>query len=168
VQGCQRHCPGCCNPQFLDFVPKTLIGSAELCNLITHSQEQNGIEGITLLGGEPVLQAKGLSEVAAFCQENGLSVMLFTGYTLSDLLVNRIPFVDQLLQHTDLLVDGFFDKDNLETLRNWVGSTNQQFHFLTERYASGIEYDTQFSHGFELRFRTDGTLLTNGFPLNSM
>ena len=168
VQGCQRHCPGCCNPHFLDFVPKNVMDSVELCELIEKSQQENGIEGITLLGGEPFLQARGLSEVAKFCREHNLSVMTFTGYCLASLLAKEILYADELLTNTDLLVDGFFDKDNPETVRNWVGSTNQQFHFLTDFYTSGIEYDERFSHGFELRVKLDGTLTSNGFPLNSL
>jgi len=165
VQGCQRHCPGCCNPQFFDFISKNVVDASFVCELIKKSHTENGIEGITLLGGEPVLQAKGLSEVAMFCREMKLSVMTFTGYTLTDLLAEHIPYVDELLQYTDILVDGHFDKDNPETVRNWVGSTNQSFHFLTDRYKSGIEYDERFSHGFELRIKTDGTLTSNGFPM---
>lgn len=164
MQGCQRQCPGCCNPQFSDFVPKMLMDSKELCGHIADSLQRNEIEGVTFLGGEPMLQAKGLSEVAAFCQEKRLSVMVFTGYALDALLAERLPFVDELLCHTDLLVDGFFDENNRDEKRNWVGSVNQQFHFLTDFYKRGIEYDDRFSHGFELRIRSDGTLQTNGFP----
>ncbi|MDR2117556.1 MAG: radical SAM protein [Planctomycetaceae bacterium] len=168
TQGCERHCPDCCNPQFFDFIPKTIINSTEVCKLIEKSLNENKIEGITFLGGEPVLQAKGLSEIAKFCKENNLSVMLFTGYTLENLLAENLPFVNELLQWTDLLVDGHFDPNNKETTRNWVGSTNQHFHFLTDRYTSGIEYDELFSHGFELRIHSDGTFQSNGFPLNSL
>jgi anaerobic ribonucleoside-triphosphate reductase activating protein len=168
TQGCERHCIDCCNPQFFDFIPKTIIDSKEVCKLIGKSLNENKIEGVTFLGGEPVLQAKGLSEIAKFCKENNLSVMLFTGYVLENLLTETLPFVNELLQWTDLLVDGHFDTNNRETTRNWVGSTNQRFHFLTDRYTNGIEYDEQFSHGFELRIRPDGTFQLNGFPLNSL
>ena len=164
VQGCQRRCRGCCNPQFLDFIPKTIIDSAKICTYIENSKLQNRIEGVTFLGGEPVLQARGLSEVACFCHKIGLSVMLFTGYTLAELSLEELPFVNDLLKYTDILVDGEFDQKNPEIERNWVGSTNQNFHFLTDFYSSGIEYDTRYSHGFELRINRDGTIQTNGFP----
>jgi len=82
-----------------------------VCELIIESQIKNGIEGITLLGGEPVLQAKGLSEVASFCKKRDLSVITFTGYALADLLADHIPYTDELLQYTDILADGYFDKN---------------------------------------------------------
>ena len=164
VQGCFRRCPGCCNSKFLDIVPKTIMESAELCRLIGNARAEKGIEGVTFLGGEPMLQARGLSEVARFCREHDLSVMVFTGYTLEELKAEQLPFTEELLRHTDLLVDGAYDRMRPERRRNWVGSTNQRFHFLTGFYQSGIEYDERFSHGFEMRIRTDGTVLTNGFP----
>jgi anaerobic ribonucleoside-triphosphate reductase activating protein len=125
-------------------------------------------EDVTLFGGEPMLQAKGLSEIAKYCKTNGLSVMVFTGYNLADLLEERISCVDELAGYIDILVDGYFDTYHRETQRNWVGSTNQKFHFLTERYTNGIEFEEQCSHGFELRIRTDGILQSNGFPLKSL
>ncbi len=164
VQGCLRHCPGCCNPQFLDLIPRTISDPQSVCSKIIDSQEKNGIEGVTFLGGEPMLQAEGLSEVAKFCRKNGLSVMTFTGYKIEELLSGDIPFATSLLQYTDLLVDGAFEKNNPELKRNWAGSTNQQFHYLTDFYRKGLEYDERFSHGFELRIQPDGTLLSNGFP----
>lgn len=164
VQGCQRRCSGCCNPQFFDFIPRTIIDTAKVCAYIEESKHNNEIEGVTFLGGEPILQAKGLSEIARFCHDIDLSVMVFTGYSWNDLLRDKLPFVDKLLHYTDLLVDGEFDQSQPETKRNWVGSKNQRFYFLTDFYKSGIEYDSRFSHGFELRVSTDCTIQTNGFP----
>ncbi len=165
VQGCLRRCVGCCNPEFLDFIPQSIMESEQVVEHIAKSKQENEIEGVTFLGGEPMLQAKGLSEVARRCRAEGLSVMTFTGYTLSELKESQLPFVDELLLYTDLLVDGAYDRTKPENFRNWVGSTNQRFYFLTNRYKSGIEYDERFSHGFELRVRNDGTLAVNGFPL---
>jgi anaerobic ribonucleoside-triphosphate reductase activating protein len=167
VQGCFRRCPGCCNPHYLDFVPRTIVESEQICKLIEDSKNKHGIEGVTLLGGEPMLQARGLSEIAKFCREIGLSVMTFTGYSLEELKSENIPYTDELLQYTDLLVDGAFEESKKEEKRNWVGSTNQRFYFLTDFYKQGIEYDERFSHGIELRIRPDGSAILNGFPLQA-
>jgi anaerobic ribonucleoside-triphosphate reductase activating protein len=40
---------------------------------------------VTLLGGEPFLQAEGLADVAQACRKMGLSVMVFSGYQLEEL-----------------------------------------------------------------------------------
>ena len=58
--------------------------------------------------------------------------MTFTGYTLEQL--RRRPDAALLLAHTDLLVDGPYRAGLPDNVRPWVGSTNQRFHFLTERY----------------------------------
>lgn len=163
VQGCTRGCEGCCNPSMLDFISKTILDSSELCALIEKSKKANNIEGVTFLGGEPVLQAKGLSETAKFCHEKSLSVMLFSGYTYGELSLGKIPFARELLKHTDLFVDGPFDKAKPENERNWAGSTNQKFYFLTNFYKRGIEYDKKFSPGVEVRIHSGGILRVNGF-----
>ncbi len=165
VQGCNRHCPGCCNPHMLDFVPNRLVGTDGVCQWIDDSLKNNDIEGVTFLGGEPMLQAKGLSEVASWCSKRGLSIMTFTGYTLRELETAPLPSTSELLQFTDLLVDGPFIQEQPEIERNWAGSTNQRFHFLTDRYKKGIEYDPRFSHGFELRIKPDGSISSNGWPI---
>ena len=48
---------------------------------------------------------------------------------------DQIDTIDwKLLARTDILVDGPYDRDNPDTERRWIGSTNQRIHFLTARY----------------------------------
>ena len=162
VQGCKLQCPGCCNPHMFEFAPRHLVDSNEVIAWIDKSQKEHGIEGVTFLGGEPVLQARGLADVAAGCQARGLSVMVFTGHTIEYLHNRPIPGVQDLLKAADLLVDGPFVAQEYETRRNWAGSANQRFHFLTARYRPGIEWDTAYAHGFEVRVYGDGTVRTIG------
>lgn len=166
VQGCTLCCPQCCNPNMLDLIPKHLTDTQKVIEWIAYSKAKHGIEGVTFLGGEPILQAQGLSEIAKGCREHKLSVLVFTGYTIEHLRNNPLPGVEDLLRVTDVLVDGPFISSKLETSRNWVGSTNQQFHFLTKHYPVSIEYDPAYSHGFELRISKDGTMRSNGWPCN--
>ena len=37
------------------------------------------------------------------------------------------------LENIDLLIDGAFEADNVDYSRPWCGSTNQRYHFLTNR-----------------------------------
>ena len=111
-----------------------------------------------------MLQAKGLSYVARGSQAKGLSVIVFTGYTLSELSLLQLAGVDELISFTDILVSGPYLREYHETLRNWVGSTNQQFHFLTARYAPGIENDPRYSPSVEFRLGRDGGVRLNGEP----
>ena len=148
-----------------DMSPRDIIEAEEIFKLICLAKDKHGIEGVTFLGGEPMLQAIGLSVVADRCKEIGLSVVVFTGYKLEYLQNNPMPGVSELLSVVDILVDGAFVSSKLETHRNWVGSTNQDFHYLSNHYPPGIELDPKYPNGFELRLFKDGTLRANGVPL---
>ena len=162
VQGCLRHCPGCCNQEMQELVPHIIISLDELCSSILRSRRVYSIEGITLLGGEPMLQAKSLWKVAKLCQQNDLSVIVFTGYTYNDLLVNDqgIENVSDLLKYTDVLIDGSYIESLHDDARNWVGSTNQVFHYLTNRYDTSIEMDERYRNVIELEFNQNGVLVS--------
>lgn len=165
TQGCLIRCPGCCNPEMFSFTPRLLIPAAELLSRIGKAKEQFHLEGVTFLGGEPTHQAQGLAQVARGCQQMGLSVMLFTGYTLEELKSQNLPGVEPLLRHCDLVVDGPFLRHLPERERNWVGSTNQRIHFLSDRYQPGLEYDPRFRPAVELRVLDTGKVIYNGTPL---
>lgn len=110
------------------------------------SKKQHSIEGITCIGGEPFLQTEGIAELVCWCQENNLSVMVFTGYTfaeIQDLISKGDTNAKLILEHTDILVDGPFIEEQYDTERDWVGSTNQRVILLTDRYKQGVEYEKQ-------------------------
>jgi len=111
------------------------------------------IEGITLLGGEPFFQAEAAGVLAAKIQAHGLSVMIFSGYTLTALRLKG-DAADKLLKHTDLLVDGPFALRQRSKKRRWIGSDNQQIHYLTARY-SAETIGLASSNTVEIHFQGD-------------
>lgn len=161
VQGCLQKCPGCCNSDMQPLVSRELVPPSVLDERLARAQSVYGIEGVTFLGGEPLLQSRGLAEVARFAQSRGLSVMVFTGYTLAE--CSSFPYVADLLAATDVVVDGPFRADMPDRCRNWVGSANQRFHYLTSRYDASIETDEEFRNVVELR-EDEGRLFMNGCP----
>lgn len=164
VQGCRIRCAGCCNPQFFAARGGRSAPPAEIVEELRRGG--NSIEGITLLGGEPFDQAAALAEVARGARELGLSVLTFTGYTLEELRARGNAGVDALLAASDVLVDGPYDASRPEPVRRWAGSTNQRFHFLTERYAPGIEYPRtgEARSGIEIEIAPDGAIRLRGWP----
>lgn len=166
VQGCLKRCVDCCNQAYLEIVPRQLVSSETVLDWISEARSVHEIEGVTFLGGEPFLQAEGLRTIAAGVRAMGLSVMVFSGYTLAEL--ESLPFrgIQALMAQVDVLVDGPFLPELLERERNWVGSTNQRFHYLTERYDSTIETNPAFSHSLEVRVGSGGTLRINGWPMS--
>lgn len=164
VQGCNKRCRGCCNPAYLQLTERELVSASSVLDWLRNAHHAHDLEGVTFLGGEPMLQAQGLAFVAQGAQSLGLSVMVFSGYTKNELDVLRLPGVDQLLRYTDVLVDGPFEANLPEQSRRWVGSTNQQFNYLTERYDARIESGDRLDRVLEIRLKTDGTVFINGWP----
>jgi anaerobic ribonucleoside-triphosphate reductase activating protein len=168
VQGCTIRCQGCFNPHLWRSSGGAEVLVSDLWKEILKGLEEfPNTEGITWLGGEPFEQAEALGMVSVLAHENDLSVMTFTGYTLSELRGNQEPHFEDaaaLLAATDLLVDGRFVDDEVDFVRPWLGSTNQIFHFLSDRYDS---QSLLTSDGIELRVMADGTVLVNGWASGS-
>ena len=164
VQGCARNCPGCCNRSMQPFESRELVATEDLIRRIEKVWAASEVpEGITLLGGEPFLQAEGLARVAERVQELGGTVLAFSGYTLEELRRGALLGAKRLLAVTDVLVDGPYLANCSEKRRNWVGSTNQQFHYFTDAYDASIETDPRYRRIVELR-EENGHLLLNGCP----
>src|SRR3954468_24141235 len=78
-QGCPLRCPGCCNPEMLPFAGGRCMPLPEVLEQVKAALGQ-GIEGITLLGGEPLAHAAGAAALAREARLLSLTVMVFSGY----------------------------------------------------------------------------------------
>ncbi|HWG43471.1 MAG TPA: 4Fe-4S single cluster domain-containing protein [Gemmataceae bacterium] len=165
LQGCPLRCPGCCNPEMLPFEGGTAIPLAALIKQIEDAAQVHGIEGITLLGGEPLAHATDVVALAQAMRERGLTVMIFSGYVLEEARQLPDPAIAELLALTDILVDGPYLREQPETRRRWIGSANQCIHFLSDRYQAD---DPRWLLPNTLEIRLRGPELTvNGFPARS-
>src|SRR5438309_1599451 len=164
-QGCPLRCPGCCNPEMLPFEGGTLVSVADVAGRVEEAARAHGVEGITLLGGEPLAHAAGGAVLARALRERGLSVMVFSGFTLEEARRLPDPAVAELLSLTDILVDGPYLRDQPETRRRWIGSANQRIHFLSDRYRAD-DPRWLLPNTLELRLR-GRELSVNGFPARS-
>src|SRR5262245_37911967 len=130
-QGCPLRCPGCCNPEFLPFHGGT---TRTLSELMTELDRAGDVEGISFLGGEPFAHTTGATALARAARLRGLTVMVYSGYTIEEIRDLPDPAAADLLAHTDVLVDGPYVRELQDTERRWIGSTNQRVHLLTDRY----------------------------------
>jgi len=161
VQGCPLHCPGCHNPQFIPFREATWLSVDTVVRRILGT---DAIEGLTLVGGEPFAQAVALAKVAARVRNAGLSVMVYTGYTMGQLVSGKARDAKLLLRASDLLMDGPYQQ-NLPTQRPWRGSDNQRLVGLSARYASQIEeWNWPLGQQFEVRIGSGGLIEVLGIP----
>jgi anaerobic ribonucleoside-triphosphate reductase activating protein len=169
LQGCPLRCPGCCNPEMLGFELPVGIAPRPVESLRTQLRENRdrlGIEGVSLLGGEPFAHVAASTEIARAARDLDLGLMIYSGFTLAELRDRHDEGTDALLALTDLLVDGPYDRSRPEPAtdgRRWIGSTNQQLHFLSPRYAPD-DPAWRARNTVEVRLSRDGELSVNGFP----
>lgn len=166
VAGCSIKCVGCFNPHLWDKENGFEMTIKSLVDEIVLAKEMDpSIEGITWLGGEPFEQAIALAEASKQLRAVGFSVMTFTGFKLSKLTSNTNKNLDSnlaLLEETDLLVDGPFVNSQLDNSRPWLGSVNQEFVFLTDRY-SEVDVSSEIRDGIEIRISESGEISVNGW-----
>lgn len=134
VQGCPFRCQGCMTPGSLPFDGGESLSVTSIAEKILSTA---GIEGITISGGEPFAQADALCALLHLVKKHkDLGVIIYSGYTLAKLRKQATSnsAIQGVLSYTDCLVDGLYipAKDDGLSLR---GSSNQQLHLLTSRYA---------------------------------
>jgi anaerobic ribonucleoside-triphosphate reductase activating protein len=159
VQGCPIQCPGCANGATWSFAGGHEKTVEELFEQI---RGQKNIEGITFIGGEPFSQARSLASLGRLCQGQGYSVVTFTGYEYARLLAADRADWNALLAVTDLLLAGPFLENQRDFSRPWVGSRNQEFIFLTNRYLHIQATGFESKNGLEIQIAPDGRVRLNG------
>jgi anaerobic ribonucleoside-triphosphate reductase activating protein len=122
-QGCPHHCPGCHNPETWDFQGGTGLSVAEVWALLNYNPL---LSGITLSGGEPLAQPEAALALARKTKEARGNVMIYTGYTWEELRLLTVPVLVELLDLTDLLVDGPFILAEKADHLPFRGSYNQR------------------------------------------
>ncbi len=160
VQGCTLNCPGCFNPETHDIHRQQLISVEELAHDILAITD---IEGVTISGGEPFLQAAALAELGAILQEAKLGIILFSGFPYDTLIQSRRTDWERLLTVTDLLIAGPFIK-KLACDLALRGSSNQTLHYLSDRYAAYHTTFMQDASRVEIQIDATGHVMMTGFP----
>jgi len=129
VAGCTLGCPGCCNPEMFDPTGGSTVDPEGLVTAMGPD-----IEGLTILGGEPLEQLDGVTGLAAAAQARGLGVIISTGYTEAD--ARARPGFSGLWPHVDTLIAGPFVASQREPAggRSMVGSSNQRLLHRSHRY----------------------------------
>jgi len=140
-QGCKLLCKGCSNQEMLPLEKKFFVPTRLIIKKIKESIKLYGIEGLTLLGGEPFLQPEPLKELIEFCYKNNLSVICFTGYIYEKLKDEY----ENLLKKIDILIDGPFMIKQLDNKRRLIGSKNQRVLKLTNRYEDNDYFEQPYS-----------------------
>lgn len=134
VQGCPHGCIGCHNPKTHDFEGGYLSDTDEI---ISKMGKNPLVRGITLSGGEPMMQPKPLAEIARAAKEKGLSVWCYTGFTLEFLLEEGRSDRLELLGEIDVLVDGPYIAHERSLDLLYCGSRNQRLIDMNKTRENG-------------------------------
>ena len=123
VSGCDRHCPGCQNPQTWDKNSGITFGPEEVAEIFGDLAEDY-CTGLTLVGGEPLMPYN-RDELTNLCQSvkekfPNKTIWCYTGFRFEE--VKDLP----IMKYIDVLLDGPFVQELLDEKTHWVGSSNQR------------------------------------------
>jgi anaerobic ribonucleoside-triphosphate reductase activating protein len=159
VMGCSLRCDGCINSHLWDPNGGKIISVNELVGLCSPTE----IEGITLLGGEPADQAEKLLPALKTIKELGKSIVFFTGYEIEELITTPQK---KILDLSDIIICGRFDKSKLNYFLHFRGSSNQQVILNSERYKN---YKIKDGHNTVVVSISDkGEVVCKGIPDEEM
>ena len=135
VQGCNRHCDGCFNPETWDY-SKGQIFNRRIQELFLDLGKEKKITGFSILGGEPLDQDKRMLELIKKIKERypDKTIWMWTGHTYEDLTDKQMEIVKLI----DVLVDGPFIISQRCPGKRFRGSMNQRIIDIKKTLESGI------------------------------
>ncbi len=136
TQGCYRECPECHNPDARSLEGGTDFTLEELKEEIGSSKY---IDTLVFSGGEPFLQAEELARLGEWAQKRGLKIVTYSGYTFEYLLdkSNEHSGYRQLLEISDILIDGAYVDAERDLMLAFRGSKNQRIIDVKPSLQSG-------------------------------
>jgi anaerobic ribonucleoside-triphosphate reductase activating protein len=156
TQGCRKGCKNCYNPETWSHYRNNLID----IDLLVEEIKNSSATGVTISGGDPFEQPEELFYLLTKIKQLSLSdgVIVFSGYTLDEIRVREE--LRKSLDYIDVLIDGLYI-DEKRISSGLAGSSNQEFHFLTDKISrDNILIDQEV----EIHLLGDLIQLT-GFPL---
>lgn len=153
VQGCTLACEGCWNTQFWSRAGGNEIEIDDLLNWVDSNQ---GINGVTILGGEPLQQAPSVLDLILELRNRGLHVFLYTGYSPEEFDTTMQACFDS----SDIVVSGRFKIEERDTSLRWRGSKNQIIHYPNSNEPVFLEELNEV----EITITHDGKSSLLGYP----
>ena len=140
VSGCRHHCKGCFQPETWNFAYGSLF-TGETEEEILEALSPSYIEGLTLLGGEP-MEPENLEVLLPFLRRvkekfPDKTIWCYSGYTLEQLQGRADEGTDGMLSLIDVLVDGEFVEEKKNLRLKFRGSENQRLIDLPETLKTG-------------------------------
>ncbi len=124
VTGCTHRCKDCFNEEYQDFNAGD-IWTDEDTNRVIDYLNEDVVDGLTILGGEPFQNTLDLIEILKKIKtETNKDIWIYSGYTYDEILEDRSKY--ELLELCDILVDGLFINELKDLSLRFRGSSNQR------------------------------------------
>ena len=167
VSGCTNRCQGCFQPETWDFHYGRMY-TEETEREILEALKPEFIQGLTLLGGEP-METENQTELAGLLRKvrktyPSKDIWCYTGYLFDrDILgtfCERWEQMEAFLSYLDVIVDGEFILAQKDISLRFRGSTNQRiimvqeilFVAFSDYVAKGIIWPLFYTGAFYLIF----------------
>ena len=128
VSGCNLHCKGCFNQKAWDFNWGKEFDQ-EVINKILKSIEPEYIQGLSILGGEPMDEKnqEGVWDIIKAFRErfgNTKDIWMWSGFYIEKM--PKTVYKDKILNELDILIDGPFEIEKSKIGLKYKGSDNQR------------------------------------------
>jgi anaerobic ribonucleoside-triphosphate reductase activating protein len=139
VQGCDKDCEGCHNQEARVIGGGSAYTPEEIFEKIMANPL---LSGVTLSGGEPLLQAHELIPLAKSIKEANLALAVYTGDTFEQIMERGDSAQIALLGYADTMIDGPFVLAQKSLALPFRGSSNQRILDVGASLSTGVAVPT--------------------------
>ncbi len=132
MQGCPLRCACCHNPDTWDFNGGTEVTPDEIFRKIKRLKNYFGEDGgVTVSGGEPLMQPKFIKELFTLCKNDGINTAIDTsGCVLNDKIKEVLNLTDTVLLDYKYITDELYktkvgtEKSKVDEFLSYLNSQN--------------------------------------------
>ena len=123
-QGCSFHCKGCFNSETWDFLGGQEFGEEQIDEILKIA-EDDYIEGLSILGGEP-MHPKNIEATTLLAKRfkekyPNKTIWVWSGFLFDEYIKDL-----EVSKYLDVVVDGQFQEELRNPNLKWKGSSNQR------------------------------------------
>lgn len=139
VSGCRHYCKGCFSAATWNFNYGEPFTPQREQEIIEDIASNPLLSGITILGGDPFFSSTEVSLFIDHLREAvpNISVWIYSGYTFEELIADPHSEEFALLTRCQVIIDGRFEQELLDTSLLYRGSSNQRIIDISASLSSG-------------------------------